>query len=156
MSKTRILFVCLGNICRSPMAEGAFRHYVTQAGLDDNYEIGSAGTGGWHIGNPPDQRAQGAALARGIDISQQKAQRITAADFSRYDLLIAMDEDNYHDLKALAPDGLDHKVRLFLDYAPELGEREVPDPYYGGSQGFEHVLDLVERASKGLLAQTQK
>ena len=151
MSKTSILFVCLGNICRSPMAEGTFRHLVENAGVEHLVEIDSAGTGAWHVGESPDERATASARRRGIDISMQAARKVQPDDFDRFDLLLAMDHENHMNLMRMAPDELRYKVRLFLEYAPDQPEREVPDPYYGGGQGFEHVLNLVEAASRGLL-----
>lgn len=156
MTRHNILFVCLGNICRSPMAEGVFRTIVTEAGLGDRFHIDSAGTGSWHLGDPPDRRAQRAAKARGIDISDQRARCIEQADFDRFDLILAMDQGNLGDLMHAAPEARTDRVRLFLEFAPELGRREVPDPYYGGTDGFEHVLDLVETAGRGLLEALQK
>ena len=150
MTEYRILFVCLGNICRSPMAEGVFRH-VSGSGELAAFSIDSAGTAGWHEGSPPDSRAQAALMARGIDISQLRARQVSPRDFERNDLLLAMDDSNLQDLSAIAPHGAGGKVHLFLDYA--LGEtgQEVPDPYYGGTRGFDEVFDLVERASLGLM-----
>jgi low molecular weight protein-tyrosine phosphatase len=148
----RILFVCLGNICRSPMAEGVFRRTVEEAGLSDRFEIESAGLGDWHIGQAPDERAQAAASARGLDISGQTARQVTQQDFANFDLLIAMDEANYTALQRLAPKGQAHRLRQFLDFAPQLGCRDVPDPFFGGQDGFDRALDLIEEASQGLLA----
>lgn len=153
MSKTRILFVCLGNICRSPMAEGAFRHLVRSEGLEHLVEIDSAGTGAWHAGEAPDSRARQTARMRGIDISGLRARQVEREDFERFDLLLAMDMENHMQLTHLAPPHRKHKIRLFLEYAPQQPEREVPDPYYGGPDGFEQVLDLVQAASRGLLAE---
>ncbi len=146
----RILFVCLGNICRSPMAEGVFHHVAASRGLVPPVEVDSAGTGSWHVGNPPDGRAQAAAAARGVDISAQQARQIHADDFADFDLIIAMDRSNAANLEALAPQGQRTKIRLFLDFAPTATTREVPDPYYGGPEGFDQALDLIEAASHGL------
>lgn len=151
MSKTRILFVCLGNICRSPIAEGVFSHMAAQEGLAVQFAIDSAATGDWHTGEPPDARAQAAAALRGIDISRQRARPIRQTDFETFDHILAMDRANRSDLLRMAPQGLDYKVKLFLSFAPVLGVEEVPDPYFGGPEGFEHVLDLVEAASRELL-----
>jgi protein-tyrosine phosphatase len=141
----RILFVCMGNICRSPTAEGVMRHLLAERGLEDEIEVQSAGTGGWHAGSPPDARSTRAAAARGITL-EGAARQVTRADFEDFDLLVAMDRDNLADLRAIAPPGTEHKVRLLL------GEgRDVPDPYYGGPHGFENVLDLVETACEQLL-----
>lgn len=147
----RLLFVCMGNICRSPTAEGAFRKLVSEAGLDHAFEIDSAGTLGYHAGEPPDRRSQKAALARGIDLSGLRARRVAAADFERFDLVLAMDRSNLDDLERACPPKHRHKLKLFLSYAPDCGVLEVPDPYYGGADGFERVLDLTEAASRGLL-----
>ena len=151
----RILFVCLGNICRSPTAEGVVRRLVRERGLGERVGIDSAGTGGWHAGNPPDERATEAAGRRGI-VLEGAARRFDALrDFERFDLILAMDEENRRDLLALAPDEEARaKVRLLREYdadARATGDLEVPDPYYGGDDGFEHVLDVVERAAEGLL-----
>ena len=147
---TRILFVCLGNICRSPTAEGVFARRAAEAGAD--VETDSAGTGGWHVGASPDARAQEAALRRGVDLSALRARRVSAADFHAFDLIIAMDEDNLSALTRAAPPGATARINLFLDYAPEAGQSAIPDPYYGGEDGFDRVLDLIETASDGLLA----
>ncbi|MGH8131168.1 MAG: low molecular weight protein-tyrosine-phosphatase [Steroidobacteraceae bacterium] len=149
---TRVLFVCLGNICRSPMAEAVFRDLVHRHAADLAIEVDSAGTHGYHTGSAPDERAVAAARRRGIDMSKLRARAIEASDFERFDLLLAMDESNYERLRALAPRQHTDRVRLFLDYAPQLNRRDVPDPYYGGATGFEEVLDLVEEAARGLLA----
>lgn len=156
MSKHRLLFVCLGNICRSPMAQGVFAHVAAQSGMSDLFELDSAGTGAWHIGNPPDARGVAAAARRGIDISNQRARQVRPRDFSDFDLLLAMDMENRSQLRFLAPDGYAGKVRLFLDDAAALGSGEVPDPYYGGEQGFEEVLDLVVAGSRVLLNRLSK
>jgi len=153
MAKHRLLFVCLGNICRSPMAEGVFRRVAAEEGVLDRFEIDSAGLGDWHIGQAPDTRAQHAARNRGMDISGQSARQITPSDYDRFDLLLAMDDSNYTGLAELAPKSARHKVRRFLDFAPHLGTRDVPDPFYGESEGFDHALDLIEAAARGLLAE---
>ncbi|HET8535990.1 MAG TPA: low molecular weight protein-tyrosine-phosphatase [Solirubrobacteraceae bacterium] len=141
----RILFVCMGNICRSPTAEGVVRHLLAERGLENEIEVESAGTGGWHAGSPPDARSARAAAARGITL-EGAARQVTRADFEEFDLLVAMDRDNLTDLQAIAPPGTEHKVRLLL-----ADGRDVPDPYYGGPHGFENVLDLVEAACEQLL-----
>jgi protein-tyrosine phosphatase len=146
------LFVCLGNICRSPTAEAVFRETARREASQLAIEIDSAGTHAYHVGSPPDQRSVAAARRRGIDMSNLRARVVVAADFERFDLLLAMDEQNYQHLLGMAPAERRDRVRLFLDFAPGLGRREVPDPYYGGPTGFEDVLDLVEEASRGLLA----
>jgi protein-tyrosine phosphatase len=141
----RILFVCMGNICRSPTAEGVMRHLLAERGLENEIEVESAGTGGWHAGSPPDARSARAAAARGITL-EGAARLVARADFEEFDLLVAMDRDNLADLQAIAPPGTEHKVRLLL-----ADGRDVPDPYYGGPHGFENVLDLVEAACEQLL-----
>ena len=150
------MFVCTGNICRSPTAEGVFRKLVAEAGLADRIAIASAGTHGYHVGEPPDERSQAAALRRAVDISAQRAQRVARAHFTEYDLILAMDRGHLRALRSLAPDGSAGRVRLFLDYAPDLGIKDVPDPYYGGPDGFEDVLDMIETAAEALLADLRK
>ena len=147
----RVLFVCLGNICRSPTAEGVFRNAVHGRGLQRAFEIDSAGTGDWHIGAPPERRAQQAAARRGIDLSGLRARQVNADDLTRFDCLIAMDRDNYASLRRLAGAQHRHKVHLFLDFSPRIERDEVPDPYYGGEPGFDQALDLIEQASNDLL-----
>jgi protein-tyrosine phosphatase len=148
----RILFVCMGNICRSPTAEGVMRRLLEDAGLADRVEVESAGTGGWHVGEPPDERATLAARRRGVTLAGA-AQQVRAADFRRFDLLIAMDRGNLRELLAVAPDEeAAEKVRLLREFDPaSSGDLDVPDPYYGGDRGFETVLDMVEAACRGLL-----
>jgi protein-tyrosine phosphatase len=142
----RVLFVCLGNICRSPTAEGVLRHKLREAGLADQVEVASAGTGDWHVGKAPDKRSQAAAKLRGYDLSAQRAQLVTRADFATYDLILAMDNSNLRHLKALQPAKGKAELDLFLRrYQSEIDE--VPDPYHDSDQGFEQVLDLIERAS---------
>lgn len=146
----RVLFVCLGNICRSPTAEGVLRHKLREAGLAGQIEVASAGTGDWHVGKAPDKRSQAAAKLRGYDLSAQRAQQVTRADFATYDLILAMDNSNLRHLKALQPAKGKAELDLFLRrYQSEIDE--VPDPYYDGDQGFEQVLDLIERASDQLV-----
>ena len=145
-----ILFVCLGNICRSPTAEAVFRKRARDAGL--NVRIESAGTGGWHKGEPPDPRARAAGETRGYSFTGQEARRVASNDFAVFDLILAMDQRNINDLKSVCPPASQEKIKLFLDFAPHLSSSEVPDPYYGGETGFDHVLDLVEAASDGLIA----
>lgn len=151
MTKHSILFVCLGNICRSPTAEGVFRHIVSNRELHDLFDVDSAGTSHWHIGDPPDRRAQLAAAERGIDISRLRARQVDPSDLQRFDYLIAMDHSNRLELIAMAGQSNRHKVRLLLEFADIAGSDEVPDPYYGGDRGFDQVLDLIEQASEGLL-----
>ncbi|HSC96463.1 MAG TPA: low molecular weight protein-tyrosine-phosphatase [Burkholderiales bacterium] len=153
MSRERfgILFVCMGNICRSPMAEGVFRHQVKQAGLEGRIVIDSAGTHDYHVGEPPDPRAQRAAGRRGYDLSMLRGRQVSRADFGEFDYLLAMDRMNLRVLERLCPSRHGHKLKLFLAFSTDAVPREVPDPYYGGEQGFEQVLDLVEEAAQGLL-----
>ena len=153
MVKHRLLFVCLGNICRSPMAEGAFRRVAAEEGVLDLFEIDLAGLGDWHVGQAPDHRAQKAAGQRGIDISGQSARQVGKDDFARFDLVLAMDGANYDDLKQIAPKDQRHKIRRFLDFAPHAGTKDVPDPFFGEAEGFDHALDLIEEAARGLLAE---
>jgi len=152
----RVLFVCLGNICRSPMAEGVLRKLVEEAGLADRVEIDSAGTHAYHVNEPPDPRAQAAAARRGIDISRLRGRQVQREDFARFDYILAMDEENYAHLQARCPPGHAHKTRLFLEYATRATTRVVPDPYYGGESGFDRVLDLIEDAAAGLLAEIRE
>ncbi len=152
MTSTRILFVCLGNICRSPTAEAVLRDLLTREAPDLSVEIDSAGIGDWHIGEPPDQRALAAARRRGLDMSRLRARQIASEDFARFDFILAMDRANLSDLRRRAPTQYRERVRLFLEFAPDVGMDEVPDPYYGGEAGFEEVLDLAEQAARGLLS----
>jgi protein-tyrosine phosphatase len=148
---TRVLFVCMGNICRSPTAEGVFRQLVEQQGLADKIIADSAGTHDYHIGAAPDPRAQAAATRRGYDLSALRARQVVPADFAAFDLVLAMDERNRELLRGMCPPQYRERVRLLLDFADDATPREVPDPYYDGAQGFEEVLDLVENAARGLL-----
>ena len=143
-----MIFVCLGNICRSPTAEAVFRKKVEDAGLS-NISIDSAGTGAWHVGNPPDSRMQAAAIKRGFDLSSLRARQFSKQDCHTFDYIIAMDKQNLSDLQNICPQNRDN-IKLFLEYGNST-EIEVPDPYYGGKQGFEKVLDLVEAAADALL-----
>ena len=151
-----VLFVCMGNICRSPTAESVFRHRVREAGLQDRVKIDSAGTHGYHVGSPPDERSQHHASLRGYDLSDLRARRVRPADFERFDLLLAMDHDNLALLQDDCPPGQLHKVRRLMEFAPpELGG-VVADPYYGGRDAFETVLDHVEAACEGLLVHVRR
>ncbi len=152
----KVLFVCTGNICRSPTAHGVFRHLVQAAGLDDRIAVDSAGTHGYHVGEPPDQRSVRAASARGYDLSDLRARRVTAADFAEFDHILAMDRGHLDQLLRLRPPGARAEVRLFLDDAPHAPRREVPDPYYGEGGHFAEVLDLVEAGARGLLARLRR
>jgi protein-tyrosine phosphatase len=144
----KILFVCLGNICRSPSAEAVFRDLAGQAGMD--VVVDGAGTSDWHIGEPPDRRAQRAAAARGYDLSGLRGRQVSAEDFDRFDLILAMDRSNLANLQAACPPGARAEIKLFMDFAPDQPVREVPDPYYDNR--FDHVLDLLEQSSRGLIA----
>ncbi len=151
--KVKVLFVCMGNICRSPTAEAVFRHYVKKEGLLERIHIDSAGTHDYHIGDAPDTRTLRAAKQRGYDMSQLRGRQVEAGDFARFDYVLAMDEANLDILKRLRPSDAQSHLGLFLEFAERHKEREVPDPYYGGTDGFERVLDLVEDAANGLLQQ---
>ena len=151
----KILFVCLGNICRSPTAEGVFRQIVEREGLAERVVIDSAGTGEWHIGAPPDPRACRAAAKRGYDITSLRGRQVSRSDFEAFDYVIAMDDENVRALKRLAPREHVRKIRLFTEFASG-GANSVPDPYTGGVEGFELVLDLVEDAARGLLAHVRR
>lgn len=141
----------MGNICRSPTAHGVFRRLVQEEGFSQVIEIDSAGTHAYHVGEPPDRRAQLAANRRGIDLSDLRARRIAPEDFVRHDYVLAMDTDNLAVLTGLCPAEHAHKLRLFMEFAPDWGSDEVPDPYYGGVTGFERVFDMVEAAALGLI-----
>jgi protein-tyrosine phosphatase len=147
----RVLFVCMGNICRSPTAEGVFRKLLAERAPELDVDVDSAGTHGYHDGAPPDPRACRAAERRGIDLKPLRARRVTERDFEEFELVLAMDEQNREFLLEACPAEYRYRIRLLLEFAPHLERREVPDPYYGGSTGFEHVLDLVEEAATGLL-----
>jgi protein-tyrosine phosphatase len=145
----RVLFVCMGNICRSPIAQGVFENMLRREGLEDRVFVDSAGTGDWHVGSPPNERAQRSASLRGLDLSSQRARQVRSEDCDTFDYVLTMDEQNYRMVSSLCRGSA--VVRPFLDFATDSPEREVPDPYYGGPDGFERVLDLVEEASEGLL-----
>ncbi len=149
---TRVLFVCLGNICRSPAAESVFRHVVGEAGLDDRFLIDSAGTGAWHVGEPADRRMRNAARKRGIEVTSL-ARQVTIEDFEQFDHILAMDASNLRTLRRMAPAEHVQKLRLFRDLDPEAPGGDVPDPYYGDSAGFDEVLDIVTRAARELLGE---
>ena len=152
MEKTSVLLVCMGNICRSPTAEGVLHDKLEEAGLLDHVRLDSAGTHDYHVGKPPDGRAQEAARNRGYDLSALRARQVSVRDFSEFDLVLAMDQDNYQSLLRTCPEPDRHKVRLFLSFSQRYSNQEVPDPYYGGNQGFDHVLDMVEDGAEGLIA----
>ncbi|MCX4186701.1 low molecular weight protein-tyrosine-phosphatase [Methylophaga sp. OBS4] len=149
MSQIKVLFVCMGNICRSPTAEGVFLKLLTDLGTRDRFHVDSASTHAYHVGEQPDARAQQTARKRGIDLSFIRARKFAISDFEEFDHILAMDSDNYDILVAACPSTHKDKVKLFLDFAPQRTERDVPDPYYGGQNGFDHVFDLVEDASRG-------
>ena len=146
-----VLFICTGNICRSPTAEGVFRRLVRDAGLDGSIRVDSAGTHDYHVGEPPDERARRHALRRGYDLSTLRARRVAQRNFEEFDLILAMDRGQLRILQRLCPRENRHKLRLIMEFAPEQGADEVPDPYYGDPNQFEQVLDLVEAAARGLL-----
>ncbi len=154
--KVRVLFVCMGNICRSPTAEAVFRHYVEVAGLNDRILIDSAGTHDYHIGEPPDTRTQHAAKRRGYDMSKLRGRQVEVGDFAQFDYVLAMDNANLSILKRMRPQDAHSHLGLFLEFADQHNEKEVPDPYFGGAEGFEHVLDMVEDAARGLLSHIQR
>ena len=147
----KVLFVCLGNICRSPTAEGVFRKLVREEQLEHLFEIDSAGTHAYHLGEPPDERAQVACARRGIDISRLRGRKAIAADIEKFDYVLAMDRENYEDLCDICPPGQESRIRLFMEFAADRPEEEVPDPYFGGVSGFDRVLDMIEDAARGLL-----
>lgn len=156
MEKIKVLFVCMGNICRSPTAEGVFTKRLKEQNIEDFFTVDSAGTHAAHVGEAPDFRAQQAALLRDVELNHLRARKVVMGDFEDFDYLLAMDDDNYADLMAACPEEYKDKVGYFLDYAPHLNEREVPDPYYGGKYGFERVLDMVEAASAGFLSMLEQ
>lgn len=147
----RILFVCMGNICRSPSAEAVFRNVVRTRAPDIGVEVESAGTHDYHVGEAPDRRAAAAALRRGVNMAGMRARMVNAADFEHFDLVLAMDEENVAELRRRAPAAYHERIRLLMEYAPQAHSRVVPDPYYGGAEGFEEVLDLLEQAAEGVL-----
>ena len=147
----RILFVCLGNICRSPTAEAVLRELAAREAPELTLEVDSAGTAEYHVGQPPDPRTRAAAARRGYDLSALRARTVESTDFERFDLILAMDRDNLKALRRRAPSHSHERLRLFLEFSPDAAPEDVPDPYYGGPNGFEEVLDLVEAATRGLL-----
>jgi len=156
MKPTSVLFVCMGNICRSPSADGIFRHRLAEAGLSDVVTVDSAGTHSYHIGHAPDARTQAAAARRGYDLSALRARRVEADDFRRFTWIVAMDDANVADLTAQCPAAYRHKIVRLMDFATRHDATEVPDPYYGGERGFETVLDYVEDGLDGLLARLRE
>ena len=156
MNKTKILFVWMGNICRSPTAEGVFAALLARNHLSDQFKIDSAGTHAYHTGDAPDLRAQKAARNRGIELKNIRARVVVLRDFDEFDHILVMDEENFLHIEGICPVEHQHKVGYLLDYAPHLDTREVPDPYYGGSYGFDRVLDMAEEAAEGLLQAIQQ
>lgn len=154
--RVSVLFVCMGNICRSPTAHAVFRKLVIDEGLDGVIHVDSAGTHAYHIGNPPDERSMLTARQRGIEMQDLRARKVDFSDLIEFDYVLAMDADNYANLVAMAPHDLKPKIQLFLQYAPQLKVEHVPDPYYGGAEGFNQVFDLVDEASRGLLSHIRK
>ncbi len=154
--KSSILFVCMGNICRSPTAEGVFRSRAQAAGLSDALHIDSAGTHGYHVGKPPDARSQEYAAKRGYDLSDQRSRQVAASDFEKFDYLLAMDRENLALLEAACPPQHRHKLHLFMRFAKNSDSDVVPDPYYGSGEGFDLVLDYIEDASDGLIEALRK
>lgn len=151
----KVLFVCLGNICRSPTAEGVFRQLLARERLESSILADSAGTAAYHVGSPPDRRAREAAARRDVDLSSIRGRRAGPADIEEFDYILAMDRENHANLTAIAGER-GHKIRLFMDYSSRFDESEVPDPYYGGANGFERVLDMIEDASEGLLGELRR
>lgn len=152
----KVLFVCMGNICRSPMAQGVFEALVNDAGISHLIKVDSAGTHAYHVGSPPDERAQRTALGRGIDISGLRARLLDTDDPETFDYVLVMDEDNLENARRVSPPEYHERIRLFLDFAEDLPDREVPDPYYGGNAGFDRVMDMVQRAAEGLLDELKR
>jgi protein-tyrosine phosphatase len=150
--KIRVLMVCLGNICRSPTAEAVLRKKVREAGLDCRIEVDSAGTAAYHVDSPPDRRAVAHGERRGLQMAQLRGRQVARGDFDAFDFILAMDADNLANLKRIRPAGSKARLALLMSFAPDAGSPEVPDPYYGGADGFERVLDLVESAADGFIA----
>lgn len=150
-NKINVLFVCMGNICRSPTAEAVFSNLLKEEGYSQYVHVDSAGTHAYHIGEQPDDRSQSTALKKGIDMSNQRSRVVTSSDFEYFDYILAMDRDNYSNLQKIAANNYLEKIHLFLNFSKEWAEKDVPDPYYGGTHGFDRVFDMVESASRGLL-----
>ncbi len=156
MKEYAVLFVCMGNICRSPTAHGVFRHQLLERGLATRVQVDSAGTHGYHAGRPPDERSRDHAAKRGYDLSDLRARQLRPRDFEQHDLVLVMDHDNLERARELCPPGQRHKIRRFTEFCLQGKAQVVPDPYYGGDQGFEQVLDLAEDACAGLLLHVQQ
>lgn len=156
MKKLSVLFVCLGNICRSPLADAVFQHKINEAGLAEQVTVDSAGTGDWHIGREADPRSQAVGKENGYDLSALRARQVSTVDFEHFDIVLAMDKKNLADLQVMQPSDYQGELKLFLEFATESSLKEVPDPYYGGDDGFTHVLALVEDACDGLLKHVQE
>ena len=152
----KVLFVCMGNICRSPTAEGVVRHFLRQKNLEGRVEVDSAGTHGYHVGETPDQRTQRAAASRGYDLSNMRARKVAPQDLEYFDLILAMDHNNLEVLKRICPPEKYERLGLFMSYAKNFDDDEVPDPYYGLGHGFDLVLDMVEDAANGLIESIEK
>ena len=152
----RVLLVCMGNICRSPTAEGVVRSYIKNNGLGDVVEVDSAGTHGYHVGEAPDSRTQRAAMVRGYNLSQLRARKVARQDLDYFDLILAMDKSNLDNLRRMSPPEMHDRIRLFMDYARNFDDDEVPDPYFGLGHGFDLVLDMVEDAAQGLVDDLKK
>lgn len=152
----RVLLVCMGNICRSPTAEGVLRSFIRDNNLGDKVEVDSAGTHGYHVGEAPDSRTQRAAMVRGYNLSQLRARKVARQDLDYFDLILAMDKSNLDNLLRLATPEQQDRIKLFMDYSKNFDDEEVPDPYYGLGHGFDLVLDMVEDASKGLIEEIRK
>lgn len=152
----KVLFVCMGNICRSPTAEGVFRHLLKRHGLENKVEVDSAGTHGYHVGESPDLRTQRAALERGYDLSQIRARRVAPQDLEYFDLILAMDKSNLDNLRRMAPPDKQDRIKLLMDYSENFDDEEVPDPFYGLGYDFDLVIDMVEDAAKGLAKALKK
>jgi protein-tyrosine phosphatase len=151
--KVKVMFVCMGNICRSPSAEAVFQYMVQTSGLKDYVQVASSGTHDYHVGRPADTRSHQAALDRGVDMAEHRAQHFKKEHFEQYDYILVMDHKNHEHVMHMCPNGFQEKVHYFLDFAPQLNVKEVPDPYFGGTDGFENVLDLIEAASAGLMSE---
>lgn len=152
----KVLFVCTGNICRSPTADGVFRKIVREAGLEDQIIVDSCGLSAYHVGELPDPRSREMAESRGVDLSDIRSRKIKPGDYVQFDYILAMDDGHLRDMRRQAPGSSQNRIELFLDYHPDMGGQSVPDPYYGGANGFVHVFDMIEEASNNLLTQIRE